>query len=132
MYETNKFVMQPTIHAPTQLSNVLTMFYKIKIYFSNPHNRCKCNVGCITNFVTRESPCILLAIESATPRRSKNFLMQLDTRECNFRCNLTHLLIFYLNYLHNLYCRILTAVVKYYNAKEMYTPQTVLVIPCLL
>jgi hypothetical protein len=33
MYETNKFVMQPTIHAPTQLSNVLTMFYKIKIYF---------------------------------------------------------------------------------------------------
>jgi hypothetical protein len=58
--------------------------------------------------------------------------MQLDTRECNFRCNLTHLLIFYLNYLHNLYCRILTAVVKYYNAKEMYTPQTVLIIPCLL
>jgi hypothetical protein len=33
-----KFVMQPTIHVP-------------HTFFLNPHNRCKCNVGCITNFV---------------------------------------------------------------------------------
>jgi hypothetical protein len=40
----------------------LMMFYKLKYVFLNPHNLCKCNVGCITHFlrliITPESPVI--------------------------------------------------------------------------
>jgi hypothetical protein len=49
--------------APTYKKMTLTARMSLKTtIFLNRHNRCKCNVGCITNFVrliiTREAPCI--------------------------------------------------------------------------